>query len=283
MIIQEPNRDHLSHALEASLLAGERIMEIYYSDEYHMEMKEDRSPVTDADHAAHAVITECLGRTALPVLSEEGREIPFGDRKGWKDFWMVDPLDGTKEFIRGNGEFTVNIALIEDVSPVLGVIYCPFADLVYFSDQDSGPFRCKGFAGKWKECSSAGELREQSESLPVPGSDQSFRIVASRSHLSPATRKFIRSLRKKHRRIETVSKGSALKFGLLAEGSADIYPRFGPTWEWDTAAGQAIAEASGCRVTVAGSGERLLYNKKSLLNPHFIVERMDPQGRVPGL
>lgn len=263
--------DHLFLALGAACESGARILEIYYSDEYGMEMKEDRSPVTDADRAAHVLISESLGRTGLPVLSEEGKEIAYEVRSKWKLFWMVDPLDGTKEFIRGNGEFTVNIALIGENMPLLGVLYSPVPDLMYFSVPGRGAFRCRNFRTAWEYCGSVQQLCDRSESLPREGETGSrYRVVASRSHLGDETRKFIRSLRKKHRRLETVSRGSALKFGLMAEGSADIYPRFGPTWEWDTAAGQAIVEQAGGSVTDM-DGERLRYNKETLKNGYFVV------------
>jgi len=260
--------------MEAALDAGKAILEVYRKSDFKTELKEDASPVTEADHAAHDVISKHLLGTGIPVLSEEGREIPYEERKTWKKFWLVDPLDGTKEFIRRNGEFTVNIALIQEQKAIIGILYAPLLDIMYYSNSRTTAFRMQDFSQKWSGRESADELYSQSESLPLESKDQEFRVVASRSHINRETRKYIESLKKNHPDLELVSRGSALKFCLVAEGTANIYPRFGPTWEWDTGAGHAIAEAAGCKVTLLDERNPLNYNKEELLNPGFIVRRI---------
>ncbi len=263
----------LMNALKAALAAGNAILEVYGKPSLKRDIKEDATPVTEADRAAHSLIMDILLPLGLPVLSEEGIRIAFDERKEWETFWLVDPLDGTKEFLRKNGEFTVNIALIRKNAPVAGILYAPLADLMYFAGAGSGAFRVEEFKRKWPGISELRELQLQSRSLPLETTGNAFRVVASRSHRNRQTRKYIRTLKKMQPGLELVSRGSALKFCLVAEGSADIYPRFGPTWEWDTAAGQAIAEAAGCRVTLQDGQSSLSYNKESLLNPWFIVSR----------
>ncbi len=253
--------------------AGQAVLEVYGKPVYKKELKADHTPVTEADRAAHSLIVRQLGQTGLPVLSEEGRQIAFQERSRWSFFWLVDPLDGTREFIKRNGEFTVNIALIKGECPVLGVLYAPLPDLMYFSDPQKGAFRLDEFSKHWKEGYTVGDVIPASRSLPLEPGEGPVRVVASRSHRNRRTNRFIRELKKRHPELEIVSRGSALKFCLVAEGSADVYPRFGPTWEWDTGAGHAIAEAAGCRVRLHDSGSPLTYNKKDLLNPWFIVER----------
>jgi 3'(2'), 5'-bisphosphate nucleotidase len=269
------SQKYLMTALRAALAAGEAILEVYGKPDLKTELKEDASPVTEADHAAHARIMDHLLPLNLPVLSEEGKETAAEERRKWRIFWLVDPLDGTKEFIRKNGEFTVNIALIHGTRPIMGVLYAPIPDLMYFSDNGAGAFRLEGFSKNWKRIKTADELIEASEPLPLkrPEGGEGFRVVASRSHISHDTSRYIQSLRTRYPDLEMVSRGSALKFCLVAEGTADVYPRFGPTWEWDTGAGQAIAEASGCQVTLLDERTRLEYNKEELLNPGFIVRR----------
>jgi 3'(2'), 5'-bisphosphate nucleotidase len=262
---------YLLTAVKAALDAGKAILGIYSKTNYHKELKDDATPVTEADHAANDKIIHHLEPLGLPVLSEEGKKVPYPERMNWRLFWLVDPLDGTKEFIRGNGEFTVNIALIHQGRPMLGILYAPLQDILYYSDTGSGAFRLEGLSGKLDGISSVGKMREASTALPLQRNYEGFRVVASRSHINRETKRFIKTVRSRHPDLQLVSRGSALKFCLVAEGSADIYPRFGPTWEWDTAAGQAIAEAAGCRVTLVDEKSELGYNKEELLNPGFIV------------
>lgn len=246
--------DHLEAVREIAHVAGRRILDVYERD-FEVEQKEDRSPLTEADRAAHEIITTQLQLLTpdIPVLSEESAKQSYEMRAGWKRFWLVDPLDGTKEFISRNGEFTVNIALIEGQRPVLGVVYVPVPALTYFACVGQGASKQKG------ECAmEAIHARRYAGGKPM--------IVASRSHAGPETRAFLQNLGEH----DVVSMGSALKFCLVAEGTADVYPRLGPTMEWDTAAAQCVVEAAGGRVTDLNR-RPLAYNKPSLLNPSFLV------------
>jgi len=236
--------------------AGNAIMEIY-GQEFDVTYKDDQSPLTQADQKAHEIIVDGLNSLSiqLPILSEEGEETPYEERKDWEYFWMIDPLDGTKEFINKNGEFTVNIALIYQSTPVLGIVYAPALDEMYWAKQGNGAFK-------------DGQL------LPLQTNDEPhkmLRVVASKSHLSPETQEYIDDFAKQTEVIECVSKGSSLKLCMIAEGSADIYPRLAPTMEWDTAAADAIVRESGCRAFEPKLKALLMYNKINLLNPWFIV------------
>lgn len=260
----------------ASIQAGKRIMEIYNTD-FSVEYKTDSSPLTVADKGANEIITEFLNTTDYPILSEEGKQIDFAEREQWPVFWMVDPLDGTKEFVKKNGEFTVNIALIEKQTAVSGVIFAPAKDVLYFGTKGKGSFMLDGASNIIDKIKGSedflNKLIEMSIKLPLQNSGSSFTAVASRSHLSEETQLFIESLRKEHGEVNFISSGSSLKICLVAQGSADVYPRLAPTMEWDTAAGQAIAENAGCKVIQYQKNEQVVYNKKDLLNPFFIVSR----------
>ncbi len=254
-------------AIEAAIEAGKEILTVYGTDDFEIVTKEDQSPLTLADRKAHEKIMAYLTTTKIPVLSEEGKEIPWEERREWDIFWLVDPLDGTKEFIKRNGEFTVNIALIENCVPVLGVIYVPVTEVLYFGEKETGSFKAAGAATTWYD------EHFVADSIPVGHEERPFTIVGSRSHMNEDTRQFIEENSKDVGSYEVISKGSSLKLCMVAEGAADLYPRFGPTMEWDTAAGHAIVLASGATITIADTGEPLLYNKESLLNPFFIVSR----------
>jgi len=259
----------LPNIIFTALNAGKAIMEIYETD-FGVEFKADKSPLTLADKKAHAVISKDLEKTGLPVLSEEGREINYDKRKSWNRFWMVDPLDGTKEFVKRNGEFTVNIALIENRIPVLGVVYAPVLDVLYFGSVETGAFMINNASKKMQE-NSVGNWKEIAVELPLQSKENVFKIVASRSHLSLETETFINDLKKTHPNAEIVSIGSSLKLCLIAEGNANVYPRFAPTMEWDTAAGHAIISAANGTVKKANDiNIDLTYNKENLLNPWFI-------------
>ena len=223
---------YILSAIDAALQAGADILSIYNdpASDFEIEKKADNSPLTIADRKAHETITGFLCDTPFPILSEEGKHLPYAERCGWDALWIVDPLDGTKEFIKRNGEFTVNIAWVNHSVPVMGVIYLPVIQEVYFV------------------------------------------IVASRSHLTPETEAYIEGMKRQHSEVELISSGSSIKICLVAEGKADVYPRFAPTMEWDTAAGHAIARAAGLEVYQAGKEEPLCYNKENLLNPWFVVE-----------
>lgn len=260
----------LDSAIAGSLAGGKEILEVYSSD-IAVEMKDDKSPLTLADKNAHNAIMAHLEGTGLPVLSEEGRSIQYEERAQWGRFWMVDPLDGTKEFIKRNGEFTVNIALVEDGIPVAGVIYVPVKKELFVGIQGEGAWKVEGLEADAK--TDLEEVKMSGMTLPTGGGDRPFRVVGSRSHMSPETEEFIDGLKKKHGEIDIVSMGSSLKICLVAEGVADVYPRFAPTMEWDTAAGHGIALGAGCQVIDRDSGEPMRYNKEDLLNNWFVVER----------
>jgi len=246
----------LSLAVSAAEKASREILTVYYSDDFQVEAKGDKSPLTRADKRAHDVIAEALSTTGYPVLSEEGRNIPFEERKNWSYFWIVDPLDGTKEFIKRNDEFTVNIALIHGDKPVLGVVAVPVTGDVYFASAGHG-------ATLRRQGTDVSLPRRGPVDLSAPG----LRVVASRSHMSPSTENFINRLKD----ATLVSAGSSLKFMLVAEGKADVYPRFGPTMEWDTAAAHIIVNEVGLKVYRDGEIAELRYNKDNLLNPDFVV------------
>lgn len=257
-------KNFIDLAIQASLEAGEEIMKIYSSADFGVEMKSDNSPLTIADRASHNVIMRHLSDTVIPVLSEEGDEItPYEERKGWKRCWIVDPLDGTKEFIKRNGEFTVNIALVEDGQPVFGVIYAPALDTLYYSIPGDGAFVCHSPI--------ANHILENSEKLPSEIMPDKFTIVGSRSHSSPETEAYIEEMKAKHGEVDFAASGSSLKFCLVAEGKAHSYPRFAPTMEWDTAAGHAILVAAGGNVMVWPEKTELKYNREQLRNPWFLA------------
>jgi 3'(2'), 5'-bisphosphate nucleotidase len=243
-------------AIKAAELACAEILSVYNSNDFQTELKGDNSPLTRADKLAHEKISEILSSTGLPILSEEGKAIPYEVRKEWKYFWMVDPLDGTKEFLKRNGEFTVNIALIHEGAPVLGVVAIPVTGEVFYASRGAQAF-CK--------------LGDETRPLPTRKrpdlSASGLRVVASRSHMNPETEAFINGLKDP----VLVSAGSSLKFLLVAKGEADVYPRFAPTMEWDTAAADAIVREIGFKVTQSQSDKLLEYNKPELLNPSFLV------------
>lgn len=257
-------------AINASLKGGEEILKVYDSD-FAVEHKEDKSPLTLADKNANDAICKLLTVTGLPILSEEGKTIPYAERSQWKHFWMVDPLDGTKEFIKRNGEFTVNIALIHQQKSILGVIYVPVTRMLYYAAQGVGSFKFEVQSSKF-EIQSLSELVASSQKLPITDLKNKFTVVASRSHLSEETEQFIAGLKTIHTEVDFISSGSSIKLCLVAEGKADVYPRFAPTMEWDTAAGQAICEVAGRQVIDYTTNTPLLYNKENLLNNWFIVQ-----------
>jgi len=260
----------LNKILSTSLEAGKAILDIYNKHNYDIESKEDNSPLTTADLAANEIINENLTSLGLPILSEENRQLPYEERKDWREFILVDPLDGTKEFIKRNGEFTVNIALVRDGVPVMGVIYAPMPDTLFWGSEGEDSWRMEDASKNFSE----NNIHEGAQKLPAEAPDKdNLRVVASKSHFSKETEEFIHNLDTEGKEIELVSRGSSLKICMVAEGSADIYPRLGPTMEWDTGAGHAIAKFAGCDVKVYGSDDELKYNKEDLLNPWFIVER----------
>jgi 3'(2'), 5'-bisphosphate nucleotidase len=246
----------LKLATTAAEAACKEIIEVYNSGDFQAEAKGDQSPLTLADKKAHLKIAEILKPSALPLLSEEGKQTPYEERRDWEFFWMVDPLDGTKEFLKRNGEFTVNIALINKGIPVMGVVAVPATGEMYYAIKGHGAFMKK-------EGQESRLTPRRAIDLSKPG----LRVVASRSHMNDDTEKFIANLKEP----ALVSKGSSLKFMLLAEDKADVYPRYAPTMEWDTAAAHAIVNEVGLKVKKTDSNKELEYNKENLLNPYFLV------------
>jgi 3'(2'), 5'-bisphosphate nucleotidase len=245
----------LDLALDLAVAAGRRILAVYQSD-FAVTHKDDASPLTQADLASHALIAETLGQAApdIPLLSEEGAAIPYAVRSAWRRHWLIDPLDGTREFVKRNGEFTVNIALVEDHRPILGVVHAPVLGLTYGAARGVGAFRV--------------DDNQARTAIATHRADRRMTIVASRSHRDADTERLLGRL-PAH---DAVSRGSSLKFCLVADGTADFYPRFGPTSEWDTAAGQCLVEQAGGAVWRLPDLAPLAYNEKeSVLNPSFAV------------
>jgi 3'(2'), 5'-bisphosphate nucleotidase len=235
--------------------AGEVVMEIYQRD-FDIEYKDDTSPLTEADLASNNVLIKALQKYNLPILSEEGKSIAYSERKEWEYYWCIDPIDGTKEFIKKNDEFTVNIALIHINTPVLGVVYAPALGEMYTAKKGEGAFK-------------------NGQKLPLKKNDfpqNSLVVVASKSHLSEETQVFIDEIAKTTDTITQQSRGSSLKLVMVAEGEADIYPRLAPTMEWDTAAADAIVRESGKMTYQYENDEPVVYNKENLLNPWFVVK-----------
>ncbi len=251
-----PLSDFLPLVKEAAIHAGEAILQVYHSSNFQVQFKTDHSPLTLADQQANTIITEALAATNLPVLSEEGKEIPYSERKDWKCFWLVDPLDGTKEFIKRNGEFTVNIALIYHNQPVLGVIHAPVLHETYWAIQGKGAFA---------ESKETDAYRMQALSFSM--GQNPMKVVGSRSHSNQKTQDYLNSLLG----YQLFGMGSSLKFMLLAKGEAHMYPRTGPTMEWDTAAAHIILKEAGGNIVTFEGKEELTYNKENLLNPEFLA------------
>jgi 3'(2'), 5'-bisphosphate nucleotidase len=258
----------LNTAITAALEAGKAILEIYHSGAFDVEIKGDNSPLTRADTASHNLIMSFLTKTNIPVLSEEGKAISYEERKDWTQLWIVDPIDGTKEFIKRNGEFTVNIALIENQKTQIGVIFVPVTGELYFSSKEMGAFKVKVDLENYDIDS----LISNGDKLPLQRDDKTYTIVASRSHMSPETEDYVQQMKNKYGAVNLISKGSSLKLCMVAEGIADCYPRFAPTMEWDTAAGQAICEHAGFEVIDWSTKENMFYNREELLNHWFLVK-----------
>jgi len=265
------NNEYLEIAIIAALEAGEEILKIYKKD-FNIEFKDDKSPLTEADLASNKIIISHLKKTDIPIISEENKQLPYIVRQKWKQCWIVDPIDGTKEFIKKNGEFTVNIALVENGVTKSGVIYVPVTKELYYTSTDK--------AKAYKTIISSDEqsidklLFNDNDILRTNSINQSvIKVVGSRSHMNQDTLDFVESLQQEGKAVEIVSKGSSLKFCLVAEGKADFYPRFAPTMEWDTAAGQAICEAAGFRVLDQNTQKPMLYNRENLLNNYFLVTK----------
>lgn len=248
---------------DVAIRAGLEILDVYHStNDVAVEVKADNSPLTEADRRSNALILEALQIICpdVPVISEESAQVPYDDRRQWPLFWLIDPLDGTKEFLRRNGEFTVNIALVAHGTPVAGIVHQPTTGNTYWTAGDNASY-----------------LRQSdgTDTLLRKGADYEtldhVRVVGSRSHNTPEVTAFVEKLQAQGRSVEFTPAGSSLKMCLVAQGLADVYPRFGPTMEWDTAAAHAVASHAGCQVLALPKLTPLRYNKPSLLNPHFIV------------
>ncbi len=250
-------------AVKASIEAGKEILDVYYNSDFDVEFKADNSPLTIADKRAHEVIIKHLQTTEIPILSEEGKSIQFEERKIWDVFWLVDPLDGTKEFIKRNDEFTVNIALIKGNTPIAGVVYVPVTKTLYYSNSE-GSYKASVNPEK-------GTLTAI-QKLPLNIQKENFVVVGSKSHMNESTQNYIQSLDTSGKEIEMKSRGSSLKICMVAEGLADVYPRLAPTMEWDTAAGHSIAKYAGKEIIQYENNKPVVYNKENLLNPWFVVK-----------
>ena len=276
----------LASALVAAKKAGDEILEVYHGD-IDVTYKEDNSPLTLADERAHRTILKILSsfsKNDIPILSEEGKDIPYEQRAEWEYFWLVDPLDGTKEFVKRRDEFTVNIALIEKNRPVVGVVFLPAAGSLYFAAEGLGSYKLENVETVGHLLDDAGNSSEKTldlgvvvqRALRLPSRQAAGRpsnqinLVGSRSHGTEALSDFVEKMQENYDKVGFVPAGSALKFCLVAEGKADLYPRFGPTMEWDTAAGHCVVEQSGGKVVRMNEQTPLAYNKKDLHNPYFI-------------
>ena len=255
-------------AIKAAFEASKEILTIYHSGDFEIERKNDNSPLTRADKAAHKIITSVLKKSNIPILSEEGKHISFDIRKNWSKLWIVDPIDGTKEFIKRNGEFTVNIALVHNKKPEIGVVIVPESGVIYFSEKDLGSFKSRVDFDFFN----LKQLISSSETLPKYNKTKTFNVVVSRSHLSKETKAYVQNLKEKYGKIKFISIGSSLKLCLLAEGRRGCYPRFAPTMEWDTAAGHAICKFAGCELIDIKTKKELIYNRKQLTNNWFIAQ-----------
>lgn len=242
--------------------AGDEIMKIYQQD-FDVDYKKDKSPLTKADIKSNEIIVNDLKYSYpdIPILSEENKQIPYKIRKNWEYFWLIDPLDGTKEFVKKNGEFTVNIALIYKNIPILGVIYAPVLNLLYYAQKDQGAFKQ--------------EKNKKPQRLPIYNhtDNGTLKVIVSKSHYNQETKEFVNNLKSQYEKIEFINIGSSLKLCLIAEGKADIYPRLAPTMEWDIAAGQTIVEESKGKIIKYKTKESIRYNKQNLLNPYFVTTR----------
>ena len=257
----------LKTAINASIAGGHVIMEVYASN-FDVEQKDDDSPLTLADKNCNTIIENFLLKTSIPIMSEEGAKIAYSERRSWEYFWLVDPLDGTKEFIKRNGEFTVNIALIHNGLPVMGVIYVPVKKDLYFAMERLGSF----MANSNSAISNLNNLITESDKLPIDYKRNNYVVVGSRSHMSTETEEFFKEKIQGHKNVEVIAIGSSLKLCMVAEGKADAYPRYAPTMEWDIAAGHAIAKFAGFSVVQYQTKKEMVYNKEDLLNPWFLVQ-----------
>ncbi len=266
-------REHLLvNVVNAAIRGGAAVMEIYTQPEMlDISLKSDKSPITEADRRAHTTIKESLGATRIPILSEEGREMLYEERQNWDLFWLVDPLDGTVEFINHRNEFTINIALMHNNECVSSVVYIPCLKRLFFAARNMGSFVCEDVAPDINASFNYSDITDKFIKLPLPQEARTSQIVAiSRSHTTPETIEHIEELRRTNPSIEIVEQGSSYKFCMLAEGSVDYYIRTSSTYEWDTAAGELILSEAGGSTRSLQTDEPLKYNKENLDNPWFV-------------
>ncbi len=270
-------------AYDAALRAGAAILDVYRRKEaYDVNLKRDQTPITEADRQAHKIIKEYLGRTHVPLLSEEGREMRFDERRDWDMFWLVDPLDGTKEFIKGNNEFTVNIALVVNNRPVVGIIYVPYYEKIYFCEKGHGSFVKENVPPDPQAKHTYEEVFAGAVGLPLRGCRNTpLRIAVSRSHKNAETMEHVERMKRAFPDAKTVEQGSSYKFCLLAEGTIDYYVRTSNTYEWDPAAGEIILSDTGGPTKSLPDLGKFAYNKESLLNPWFVCRSVHFQEADP--
>ena len=273
MLADETLKTLLTTAVNAAVRAGAKIMEVYESDNFHINAKSDLTPITLADTLAHDEIKLNLGVTRIPVISEEGRSISYDERISWDLFWMVDPLDGTDEFIKKTHDFTVNIALIENGYPIMGIVYAPAHERLYFAAEEKGSYKKNHVIPNVDAAFTYEEIIENIVKMPIHNNEDKLIVVTSRLNISSETSDYINNLRKENSNTLVIRRGSSLKMCMLAVGKAHIYPRLDTTWEWDTAASQIIAEEAGISVVSYDDGKRLSYNKEDMRNPWFVCKK----------
>jgi len=264
----------LKSGVKAALLAGEEILRIYLTD-FDVETKSDNTPVTNADKASGAIIARELAHTQIPLISEEDTIAPYHERQHWPRAWVIDPLDGTKEYVKRNGEFAVNIALVENKIPTIGIIYSPILKQIYFGAKGLGSYRitCNESITELNAKNIAESLFDFGQRLPLQRPPLVYTMVASRSHLSHEVNAHMAILKRMYGEVDLINVGSSIKQCWVAEGRAHEYPRFGKTMEWDTAAGQCILEEAGASLLNFDTKLPLTYNKEDLANPFFIAKR----------
>ncbi|MAJ98160.1 MAG: 3'(2'),5'-bisphosphate nucleotidase [Flavobacteriales bacterium TMED288] len=263
-------KEELNIAIRSAINAGFEILKIYNSNNFNVKYKKDRSPVTLADELSNKIICKYLIKTGIPILSEENDQVSYDFRKKWEKLWLIDPLDGTKEFIKKNGEFAVNIALIVNKTPKLGVIFIPVTSELYFSSPEYGSLK----SHIKSKNSSLSSILKKSIKLPIEKNpSETFKITVSRSHKSVFFEKFLLQSKKKYSKVSILNKGSSIKLCIVAEGKADCYPRFSPSMEWDTAAGQAICFNAGYDLIDLVTKKNMVYNRINLTNNFFLVKK----------
>lgn len=273
MLSEQIKRFLLPHTFNAAVRAGAAVMRIYeHRDDYDLSKYDGNfRSITAADRAAHEAIKRTLGQTRIPILSEDGREMHYEERCNWELFWLVDPLDGTREFIAGNNEFMINIALMENNVCAAAVIYVPYLHKIYFADRGFGSYVRDGVEPSADAAYTFDEIKQGARRLPLVAERHAHPLIAiSRSHNTPETFAHVEALRRRYPDAQVIEQGSSYKFCLLAEGRVDYYVRTTHTYEWDTAAGELILAEAGGRLEALADGAAFRYNKRDLQNPWFV-------------